>query len=241
MGENRSYFILSGAISLSFFIVILVLFFYTLFAPADTKTYALEKGSFVSVSLDTPKVQTKKDNKKVVTPVKESKSVSEVKEVDVGDLFSSVPTQEIVKTKKVVEKKEEKRLQEPQKRPKPKTQNDVDSILQKINNLDAIVSDEESNPTSSGDEVNEYLAKIQALVYEQFYPPTNSEGNTVKVVIELSAIGKVIDFRILSYSSNQALNEECDRIKDRLKGIIFPINPKNKSGSTIINITSDKS
>ncbi len=239
MVENRSFFILSGAISLSFFIIILATFFYMMFAVIDTKTYALTKDNFVSISVTAPKVQTKQDNKKVVTPVEESKTTPEVKEVDVGSLFSAVATQDIVKTKKVVEKTEEKRKQDVQKRPQPKQQNEIDALMQKINNIDA-VKDEESNPTSTGDEVDEYIAKIQALVYEHFLPPKNSQGNTVKVVIELSAIGKVIDFRILTYSSVSALNEECDRIKDRLKNVVFPVNPKNKSGSYIINITSDK-
>ena len=151
-----------------------------------------------------------------------------------------VPTQDISKTKKVVEKTEEKRKQEVQKRPKPVVNNDVDKILQKINNIDAVVKSDDSTKTSTGEEVDEYLAKIQALVYEHFVPPKNSEGNTVKVVIELSAIGKVLDFRILNYSSSRALNEECDRMKERLMSVVFPVNPKNSSASTIINITSDK-
>lgn len=240
MGDNRSFFILSGAISLSFFSIILSLFFYMMFTKTNTKTYALKKDNFVSISLNTPKEQTKQNNKKVVTPVEESKTVPEVKEVDVGSLFSSVPTQDISKTKKVVEKTEEKRKQELQKRPNPVVNNDVDKILQKINNIDAVVKSDDSTKTSSGEEVDEYLAKIQALVYEHFIPPKNSEGNTVKVVIELSAIGKVLDFRILNYSSSRALNEECDRMKERLMNIVFPVNPKNSSASTIINITSDK-
>lgn len=239
MGDNKSYFILSGAISLSFFIFILALFFYMMFSSADIKTYALTKDNFVSISVNTAKVQTKQDNKKVVTPVQESKSVSETKEVDIGNLFSSVPTQDIKKAKKV-EKTEEKRKQELQKRPKPKTESDIDALMQKINNLDATVKDDESNPTSTGDEVDEYIATIQAMVYEHFMPPNNSQGNTVKVVIELSAIGKVLDFRILNYSSSDTLNQECDRIKDRLMSVVFPVNPKNKSGSYILNITSDK-
>jgi len=69
--------------------------------------------------------------------------------------------------------------------------------------------------TSSANEVNEYFAKIQALVYEYFEPPQNSQGYSVRAVIELSALGKFIDFRILDYSANIALNEECDKIKDR--------------------------
>ncbi len=91
---------------------------------------------------------------------------------------------------------------------------------------------------STANAVNEYLAKIQALVYENFVPPPNSQGHTVKAVIELSAIGKVMDFRILTYSANSSLNDECDKIRDRLIGVLFPANPQNKSGSYIVMLTS---
>ena len=98
--------------------------------------------------------------------------------------------------------------------------------------------DTKSSKTSTASEVNEYLAKIQALVYEYFYPPQNSQGNSVKAVIELSAIGKVYDFRILRYSSNSELNSECDKIKERLSTVVFPKNPDNTSGTYIIILTS---
>ncbi|MBL4730855.1 MAG: TonB C-terminal domain-containing protein [Sulfurimonas sp.] len=100
--------------------------------------------------------------------------------------------------------------------------------------------DNENKKTSSGDEVNEYLAKIQAIVYKHFIPPANSEGNSVKVVIELSTYGKLLDFRIIQDSSNQALNLECAKIKDRLRGVLFPMNPEGKSSRTVVNIISDK-
>ena len=82
------------------------------------------------------------------------------------------------------------------------------------------------------------MAIIQALVYKHFFPPQNSQGYSVKAVIVLSAIGKVMDFRILNYSSNNNLNDECDKVKNRLMGVVFPINPQNKSGNYIIILTS---
>jgi protein TonB len=91
---------------------------------------------------------------------------------------------------------------------------------------------------SSANEVNEYFAKIQNIVYKYFYPPQNSQGNTVKAVIKLGALGKVLDFRILQYSSSIDLNNECDQIKQRLSSVVFPVNPKNRFGSYTILLTS---
>ena len=49
-----------------------------------------------------------------------------------------------------------------------------------------------------------------------------------------------MDFRILTYSANPELNQECDKIKARLKGVVFPSNPDNRSFTRAINIISDK-
>ncbi|RLA70493.1 MAG: hypothetical protein DRG30_09210, partial [Epsilonproteobacteria bacterium] len=109
---------------------------------------------------------------------------------------------------------------------------------EKIKNLDQSEVSDENNPASTANEVNEYLAKINALVYQHFNPPQNSQGNSVKAVIELSAIGKVLDFRILSYSSSNSLNQESDKVKESLKRVVFPVNPENKSSRTIVILTS---
>ena len=47
-----------------------------------------------------------------------------------------------------------------------------------------------------------------------------------------------MDFRILNYSPNSNLNDECDKVKNRLMGVVFPLNPQNKSGNYIIILTS---
>ena len=112
------------------------------------------------------------------------------------------------------------------------------SISQKIKNFADIKQSDKNAKASSGDEVNEYLAKINALVYQYFHPPENSQGHSVKALIEISAIGKVKDFRILNYSSNENLNIECEKIKSRLMSVVFPRNPQSKSSRTIVILTS---
>lgn len=62
----------------------------------------------------------------------------------------------------------------------------------------------------------------------------------IKAVIELDSFGKVIDFRILTYSDSDSFNSECDKIKGRLINVLFPKNPDNKSGTYVINLISQE-
>ena len=209
-----------------------------LFSSSKIDAYALKKDNYISISLDVSAVQTKISKKAVVTPKEKIQSISEAKEVDIGDLFSDVWTKDI-KIEKQEKKVDNKRLDLILKKIKTKDKNNVKSISENVQSNEADTSADENKKSSTGDEVNEYFAKIQAIVYKHFYPPKNSQGHTVKAVIELSAIGKVMDFRILTYSANAALNDECNKIKNRLSGVLFPVNPNNNSFSTIVNITSD--
>lgn len=220
------------------FAFFLSLFIYMLFSSTQIKSFALVKDNYISISMNTPKIETKSVKKSVIEPVETSAAVEE-KNVDIDDLFSDVWTQDIKKVEKKVEKKvDNKRLQNIQKRIKTSENNKVSKLSEKISEITMKKPDNNSTQVSTSNEVNEYLAKIQALVYDYFNPPPNSQGHSVKAVIQLSAIGKVLDFRILNYSANLALNEESDRIKNRLKSVIFPINPENKTVNYIIILTS---
>jgi len=46
-----------------------------------------------------------------------------------------------------------------------------------------------------------------------------------------------LDFRILQYSPNKALNKECDKVGARLVNVLFPINPKHKSYTLTVKLT----
>jgi len=231
MVNNNNYFYLSGLISFSIFFLFIAVFIAMMLKTEKIKQFALKNNNFISINLDSPKVIkhkkkiTKQIKKKILKPVIEPvKSL----EFDIDDLFSDVKTKEL-EIKKIEPKRiDAKRLQEINKKINVTKENDVEKIEQV----------KEIQSESSAFEVNEYLARIQLTVYESFHPPANSQGHTVKAVIELNALGKVLDFRILTYSSNAGLNEECDKIKDRLMGTNFPINPDNESGTYTIILTS---
>jgi protein TonB len=207
-----------------------------LFSKSNIDIYALKKDNYISISLEMPQMQTSK-KESVTIPVIED-SIMEPNDVNIDDLFSDVWTKNIKKQKKIEKKVDNKRLLEIRKKFKKVDKNNVKPILEKITDNNTVDKSDDSQKLSIANAVNEYLAKIQALVYKNFVPPQNSQGHSVKAVIELSAIGKVMDFRILTYSVNSSLNDECDNIKDRLIGVLFPANPQNKSGSYIVMLTS---
>jgi len=242
MDDNKTLFFLSGFFSLSLLFLILFLFIYMMFSSNVNKSFALKKDTFISVSIQIPTKTIKQTEiSKTLSPTIAPSIPSPIKNsnVDIDDLFSDVWTKKI--TKKKLKKKEinNQRIKEIQK--KIIIKKDKSNQINTKNISDLFKSaDKKNSKVSTANEVNEYLAKIQAIVYNHFIPPANSQGFTVKAVIELSALGKMLDFRIIRYSSNQALNKECDKIKDRLTGVLFPINPNNKSLIQQINITSDK-
>ncbi len=236
MGKNSSYFYISGIISLSLFSFFASLIIYMLFSKSNIDIYALKKDNYISISLDMPSLQT--SSKKSVATVVQKDSVAEPADVNIDDLFSDIWTKKIDKSKAVEKKIDNKRFLEIGKKSKKIDEKSDKPVVEKSTESNVAQKSDDSQKVSSGNAVNEYLAKIQALVYENFVPPQNSQGHSVKAVIELSAIGKVMDFRILTYSANNALNDECDKIKDRLIGVLFPANPQNKTGSYIVMLTS---
>jgi protein TonB len=234
MDKNSNYFILSGLISFSLFFIIITLFIMMMFTNKKVELYALNKDKFISISIVTPKKKSKATSQLSSAPTA-AKSISH--DINVNDLFSKVWTRKI-STKPKEKKVNSKRIEEIAKKISRIDKNHINKISDKIKKSDFKESNKKENQLSTANEVNEYLAKIQAIVYQYFNVPPNSEGNSVKTVIELDPLGRVIDFRILNYSANAALNHEADKIKDRLKNVIFPKNPLNRSTKTIVVLIS---
>jgi len=239
MDRKNHYFYISGFISLTLFTFFLLLAVYMMLSLKDVKQFALKKDNYISISITTPKVESKSAKKSVLKPViKQIETPLKQKEVNLDNLFSDVWTKSIKKTKKEPPKIDKRRLQAISKKIKKTQTNKIESISKKLQDMKSKTLDDKPKKISTANEVNEYFAKIQAIVYNNFYPPQNSQGHTVRAVIMLSPIGKVLDFRILNYSANSEFNSECDKIKDRLSSVIFPVSPDNKSGSYTIMLTS---
>ena len=234
MGNNERYFYLSGLLSFSLFALFAVFFLLLLFKSSHATSYALKKDTFIAVNVVLNNTKQTHPKKQTATVQPKSTPNAENKNVDVNDLFSDVWTQKIDTTTKP-KKVNSKRIQEIAKRIPTKKKSATSSLSEKLQDIQEVKSSTKQT-TSSAQEVNEYLAKIQAIVYENFYPPVNSQGNVVRVVIELDPFGKMRDFRVLSYSGNEALNREVDSMKQRLVSVLFPKNPDNQQFRAIINL-----
>ena len=233
MDNNSRYFYISGFISLSLFIAFLIAFIYMMFSVSNMKIYGYKKKNYISVSIQTVPAK-HRSSKKIMKSSPTSTSSS--KNIDINSLFNDVWTKKI--TNKVIEPKEKKAIKKIQQHISQTKPKNVESVTEKLKELESTQTKNEQSATSSAKEVNEYLAKIQDIVYQHFNVPPNSEGNSVKTVIELDPFGKLIDFRILSYSNNEVLNQEAQRIKERLKSVVFPVNPKHRSSKTIVILIS---
>jgi len=208
-----------------------------IFQVQDIKTYGFKKKSYISVSLTTtPK---KKSIAKIAPSVKKiatTRASSSSKGIDVNNLFSDVWTQKIHHKVKKIRQVDSKRISEIQKQIKLQKNNEVKPLVKTDEQLEK--KNKSINAESSANEVNEYLAKIQAIVYKHFNVPPNTEGNRVKTLITLDPFGKMLDFKVLTYSASKALNSEVDRIKERLKNVVFPMNPSGKTTTTIVTLIS---
>ena len=241
MVDNRTNLYLSGLISFALFSLFFFSFITMMFTPSKIDTFALKKNDFISISLEVQELKVSSSKKIETVSTPESSEIDTEKNIDINNLFSDVWTKKITKKEEPTKKVNSHRLAEIQKKIKTTQENQVESISEKLTKLDSIKTDTTDNSSSSAEQVNEYLAKIQAIVYQHFHVPQNSEGSSVKTVIELNALGKVIDFRILRYSDNEALNSEADNIAKRLKYVVFPRNPQNRSSRTVVILVSKES
>ena len=253
--NNNSYFYLGGIYSTFMFLLVIAFFAYTIYSSQKISTFALNKDNSINVSIvaDSP---TKNENKKRVeqkkeenTPVEEKpveekpieKEAKQVVKENVSSLFSNVSTKPIDHVKSEVSPQiDSKKLQALTKKINVAKQNDVVSMKQIIDNTKFAKSTVKvtSQSASTGQEVNKYLAKIQGQIYDNFFPPLNTQGQTSKVLLRLDADGHVLDFKIISYSGSDLFNAEVDRLKKRIALQKFPQNPNGVSGNYMITLVA---
>ncbi|MEA3372586.1 MAG: TonB C-terminal domain-containing protein [Campylobacterota bacterium] len=251
VSPNDRYFYLSGALSFGLFFLFTALFGLILLKSDQVKSYALKKDDYIAVSINLPLTKpSRHDTKKpapkpIVKPEPVQPPKAEVPQTapDVSSLFSDIWTQKVsTKPKKDVAKVDSKRLSAIEKRIKTTKSEKSLEASEKIKKLDLKRPSVElvGSSSSSASEVNEYLARIQAFVYEHFYPPMNSEGNSAKIRLRLDSFGKMKDYRILAPSGSPAFNNEVDLLKKRLKSVTFPRHPKRESITIDIILTVEE-
>jgi protein TonB len=250
MVKSDKYFYLSGLLSFSLFLFFLGLFVTIVLSQEKLKQFALKKDNYISVSINTPHV-TSKPVKKSAKP-EEKKPPIEIKKEEpkpietpiikpqvvnknISDLFASVKTQKIAhkqENKPVIDKKLLSKLANKSEKKVVTSSSVASSMLKKI--------EISSQSASTSPDVNEFLAKIQAIIYDNFYPPMNSEGYSAVISIELDSFGKMTDYRVITYSGNDMFNKEVDMLKRRLESLTFAKHPEGKSEKLKIILTSQE-
>jgi len=234
MGYNQErYFFLSGLISITLFVVLLFLAGYSLVLSPVIEQFAMTQSEYVSVSIVEPNHEVQKSSEsdplpEEAEPIQEEDRVVEEEPIpEISDLFSQVKAEKIPK-----------KLQEDTKRRDELNvlenelleRKDSPRISDKVSKVELAKPSVKMIPQggSSGPLVNEYHAKIQALVYTYFRPPSGTAGEAARVRMKISASGKLISYKVMSYSGSGSFNGEVDWLKDRLNAVRFPEHPDGK-------------
>lgn len=237
--NDERYFYLGGGIAFAFFAFLVLLIGYTGILPSKIEQFALTKSDYVSVSIDisTPQPESKpiqeaasQPREEKATPTEESTPpVEQPRSVpEISDLFSKVKPQ--TPPKKVDDSAKKLEALNALERQMSARGQTTPQLAVKVKNTALAKPSIKivSNSGSSGPLVNEYHAKIQALIYANYYPPSGSQGQSARVRIYLDAMGKLTGYRVMAYSGNEPFNNEVDWLKERLRSVMFPSNPDGK-------------
>lgn len=239
--NNERYFFLSGLISFSFFLLLLFFIGYSVLQTTKIEQFAMIQSQFVSVSVALSESKAQPQEEAVtsepapepapekVTPPEPEQSLPPKPEPvpDISDLFSQV------KADKRPNKKpdETKRSEELNALEKEVLKSSSRSRLsEKVKNIELVKPSLKMvvQGGSTGPVVNEYHAKIHALVYTHFNPPIGSGGQAARVRMVISAAGKLVGYKVIAYSGNSTLNSEIDWLKERLGSVVFPPHPEGR-------------
>ncbi|HLD23007.1 MAG TPA: TonB C-terminal domain-containing protein [Sulfuricurvum sp.] len=192
----------------------------------------MTQSEYVSVSIMEPNAETQKNSEpqpsEESAPVQEEERIAEPEPIpEISDLFSQVKAEKSTKKPKEDTKRTdelnalEKELRERKESPR---------FSDKVSKVELVKPSVKMIPQggSSGPLVNEYHGKIQALVYTYFRPPSGTAGEAARIRMKISAEGKLISYKVMSYSGNGSFNGEVDWLKDRLTSIRFPEHPDGK-------------
>ena len=260
MNLNRDrFFILGGIISLSFFALIIVIIGWKVLAASKPETFAMTKSDTITISLSSspakaqelvskPSPLPEPEIQPVVEKIPEKTSEKASKKPDVkpeekvvepsmSDLFSTV------KPNKVVPKVKEdgKRLAELNAlESKVLTAKRDSKLFEKAKTLDLAKTGVKLSAVSgsSGPMVNEYKGKIQGIIYANFHPQSGTEGFSARVRLTLSPEGKLLSYKVISYSGSGVFNAEVDWLKERLGRIVLPSNPNGDEAVFEIILTA---
>ncbi|MFA6187952.1 MAG: TonB C-terminal domain-containing protein [Sulfuricurvum sp.] len=242
----QRFFLQSGLIT--FFILGLILSFFLsgVLKTSQPEAFALTKSDVISISLDEAispvseviasphDVQPPSSSKPVEKNTLE-KSVEKETVPEINDLFSTVKITKN-KQKKVDNSKQLSELNALEE--KVLTTSRDSKLFDKVKTFELAKSGVKMVATSSGPAVNEYNAKIQGIIYSNFHPAAGTEGFAARVKIVLSPDGRLLSYRVISYSGNAVFNAEVDWLKERLRQVGLPSHPQGQEAVFEIILTA---
>lgn len=247
----QRYFFLSGVIT--FFLIGLICLFFVSDILHSTKpdAFAMTKSNLISVSLEdspshvvdaispadvmSPTVPiAQKSVEKVEKEFTEPTPIKEAVPV-IDDLFATIKSVKN-KIKPIDNTKESSELNALEER--ILTSKRDTKLFDKVKTLELAKSGVKMVPSSTGPAVNEYNAKIQGIIYANFHPANGTEGFTARVRISLSPDGKLLSYRVISYSGNAVFNAEVDWLKERLRQVGLPKHPQGEEAVFEIILTA---
>lgn len=233
--DHQRFFFLSGLITFLLVGVLFFLFVWKFFMTATPATYALTQSDVISVSLDvtTPSTHHVKTQPQPSaptdspTPMESTNSKAPLTEEapvvpEISDLFSTIkPAKKIQKPKENTKQLSDLNALEE----KVLTTKRDSQLFDKVKTLDLAKPGAKAAASSTGPVVNEYNAKIQGIIHSNFHPASGTEGFSARVRITLSPDGKLLAYRVISYSGNAIFNADVDFLKERLRQVGFPSHP----------------
>lgn len=211
------------------------------------RSFAFKQQNQIRVSLISPPKPLKQQRTKPSPVSPQPKAVERVEEepipvADIASLFSEVKTEQIQRSKKTAEQRrnEQKRMLLLQSRLKKLEQKPATNQNSSIAPLKLVTPATVTGevPDSGGEAVDEYYARIQTLIYQNFFPPQRSEGAVAIVRIVLAPDGRLLDYRVLKRSGEPFFDREVDALQKRLKTVHFSENPKGRKSILDIRLIS---
>lgn len=242
---NKTYFIIGGVISFSFFIFTTLFFIYYIATPkvktytAKSKTTVIELDMILEKS-DKKRIEKKEDKKiekHIDKLVKKSTSASNKKRPNVKSLFGKVKTKSVKTTKQNVnnvrKSLDPKRFKSKFEKQKKSSNVKIDKLL---NNKRTTTNITSLNKTKNK-ESDDYYSKINSLL-SVWSPTIRENGLNANVIISINSLG-TFDYRFVKFSENSSFNESLKAFLEEQKSIIYPKPKKNRTVQISVDFKSE--
>jgi len=237
----KPYFLLSGIVSVSIYLVICISILSYINTPKPKK-YDLAKTTVLELELISTKapektIAKKSDNieEKII---KKATSKSSKQGSDFKSLFAKVKT----KAKKTVDKNinaPKESISPSRFKSKFEKQKKTDNVkVSKLLNDIKTTTNLSKTVASSDGEKHEYFSKIKQILWERWRPRLLEDGLVVKVLVMITNDGE-FDYRIMRYSNDERFDESLKEFLNNQINENFPTHKINTKVDIIINFKSE--